>query len=96
MVLDEPWRWVENVYSSNAAMYPMTYLSYQNDYGAGNVFYDATNRKDADWFRFDAPTSGGTLHRMPTEAPGYLRCGTQYPGWLRAQHPMAGEPIDFR
>ena len=45
-----------------------------------------TNLADASWYRFEG--AAGT--RMPTEAPGYQRCGTEAPGWLSTAHPSVG------
>jgi len=41
---------------------------------------------EAAWFQF----SGAAGVRMPTEAPGYKRCGTEFPGWLSSAHPARG------
>jgi hypothetical protein len=40
------------------------------------------------WYRFD----GAAGVRLPTEAPGYRKCGTISPGWLATAHPQPGDP----
>ena len=52
----------------------------------GNCDTNGDSLAEAAWYQL----SGAAGVRMPTEAPGYKRCGTEFPGWLSSAHPAMG------
>jgi len=61
-------------------------------YTSTSGFYSSTQKSDTSlgnkWVKI---TTG--LERMPTEAPGYMSCGTRYPGWMEGEHPTPAERV---
>ena len=84
------WRSVHNKRQSYSSAHP-NYYEIKSDYYCNNNYETPVcnyhSLTQAIWVRF----VGAAGFRMPSEAPGYERCGSHYPGWMSTPHaPLGG------
>ena len=80
--LAEEWRSVGNVYGGDNGFYEFTCDAHDEQPMSADE-----ETADAAWYVFEG--AAGT--HMPTYAPGWRTCGTEYSGWLSTEHPSVGD-----